>query len=217
MADLLAFLYTERACDDRGDAEAGERVFEAKNCARCHPQQAATGGADPLNPFAAIDTPLLWAETSWNHAHWMELATHSGNLEWPRFQGREMADLFAWVRQRYGNNARENPLFPANPERGEKLFVEKSCVACHAAGGRGGKLGPALDRSRSGQFGLIGFAGALFNHSPALWRNTAYRGADRPGLSAKDVADLAAYLYSLGYFEPGGTPRDGKAIFAQRG
>jgi mono/diheme cytochrome c family protein len=217
MADLLAFLYTERACDEKGDAAAGAQVFATKKCGRCHPSQGATGGADPLNPFAAIDTPLLWAEASWNHAHWMELATHSAAVEWPRFEGREMADLFAWVRQSYGNNARENPLFPADPERGAKLFVEKSCVGCHGAGGRGGKLGPPLDRTRSGQFGLAGFAGALFNHSPALWRNAAYRGVERPGLSAKDVADLAAYLYSLGYFEPGGTAEEGKALFAQRG
>ena len=36
-------------------------------------------------------------------------------------------------------------------------------------------------------------------------------------MTAKDVADLAAYLYSLGYFEPGGTAEAGKAIFTQRG
>lgn len=217
MADILAFLYTERACDDQGDAQAGARVFETKKCVRCHPARESGAGLDPQAPFTGIATPILWAETSWNHARWMEMAARNADLEWPRFQGREMADLFAYVRESYGTNTRENPLFPADPGRGSKLFVEKSCVNCHSVGGQGGTLGPPLGQGRASQLGLTGFAGALFNHSPALWRRPEFRGLARPGLSSKDVADLAAFLYSLGYFEPHGTASAGKDVFAQRG
>lgn len=33
----------------------------------------------------------------------------------------------------------------ADPAMGEKLFKKKLCGACHAIGGKGGKVGPALD------------------------------------------------------------------------
>jgi cytochrome c2 len=217
MADILAFLYTERACDEQGDPGAGAQVFAAKKCARCHAAKQSGEGLDPQMPFAAVNTPILWAEISWNHAGWMEMATREQTIEWPRFQGREMADLFAWARQSFGTNARENPLFPASPERGARLFAEKSCVTCHAVNGRGGTTGPPLGREHASQIGLVGFAGAMFNHSPALWRKAAYRGIARPGLTSRDVADLAAFLYSLGYFEPRGTAVSGALVFAQRG
>jgi len=217
MADILAFLYTERASDEQGDADAGAQVFEAKKCSRCHPVKRSGDGLDPQTPFAAINTPILWAETSWNHSRWMEMATREANMEWPRFKGREMADLFAWMCQRFGKSARENPLLPASPERGEQLFAEKSCVACHSISGRGGTLGPPLGQGRASQLGLIGLAGAMFNHSPELWRKSGKLGIERPGLTSKDVADLAAFLYSLGYFEPAGSASPGKERFAQRG
>jgi cytochrome c2 len=217
MADILAFLYTERACDEQGNASAGAQVFAAKKCAGCHPAKQSEAGLDPQAPFAGVNTPILWAETSWNHARWMEMAIRDGQTEWPKFQGREMADLFAWARESFGTNARENALFPASPEHGSRLFVEKSCVNCHSLSGRGEHLGPPLGQGRGRPLGLIGFAGAMFNHSPGLWRKAEYRGIARPGLSSKDVADLAAFLYSIGYFEPGGTAAAGAALFAQRG
>lgn len=37
------------------------------------------------------------------------------------------------------------PTAQADPANGEKLFKKKSCPACHSIGGKGGKVGPALD------------------------------------------------------------------------
>ena len=39
-----------------------------------------------------------------------------------------------------------------DPERGKRLFVDKSCVVCHAVNGVGGMAGPALDAPDGEQF-----------------------------------------------------------------
>jgi len=216
MADILVFLYTQRAVDTHGDPEAGRRVFEEKNCARCHPMGGPSGRLEPEAAFARTNTPMLWAEAAWNHASWMDWSLRASNLERPKFQGHQMTDLFAFVRQAYGTNVREDLLFPASPERGWKVF-QASCIACHSIAGKGGTVGPPLGPGQQTEFGLAGFAGIMWNHSPELWLRSEARGIPRPGLSSQDMADLVTLLYSLRYFEPRGSPTAGKGLFAARG
>jgi cytochrome c2 len=50
-----------------------------------------------------------------------------------------------------------------------------------------------------------------------MWRSMQARGVKRPVFQAREMADLVAYLYSLHYTEPGGSPRVGEILFAARG
>jgi len=216
MADILVFLYTEGAVDERGDPAIGKGIFEEKHCARCHP---AGGPGDRLEPeavFARINTPILWAEAAWNHTSWVEWSPREPDPEWPKFQGHQMADLLAFVRQSYGTNVRETLLFPASLERGRRVF-QSSCIGCHSIAGKGGTMGPPLVPERPSQFGLAGFAGLMWNHSAELWLRPEARGIPRPGLSAQDMADLATFLFSVRYFEPRGSAVAGQGLFAARG
>ena len=35
---------------------------------------------------------------------------------------------------------------PGSPRRGERLFVERGCATCHSVRGKGGTIGPSLER-----------------------------------------------------------------------
>src|ERR1039458_10073353 len=69
MANLFAFLYTARYVDEPGDERRGERLFASKGCVRCHGQQGTASGLAPdLSAMKGVDTPIVWAQTMWNHA-----------------------------------------------------------------------------------------------------------------------------------------------------
>ncbi len=54
----------------------------------------------------------------WNHAPAMEIHMRELKMPWPRFEGEEMNDLLAFVRQERAGPERESDLLPANPRRG---------------------------------------------------------------------------------------------------
>jgi len=115
--------------------------------------------------------------------------------------GPELVDVIAYVVQAgpRPEAAETVQVVPGTPERGEKLFVEKQCAACHALGGKGGTVGPALGRAH--HVSLTQFAGAMWNHGPAMWARMKERGIAAPQLSGQDTADLVAYLYTTHYFD----------------
>ena len=50
-----------------------------------------------------------------------------------------------------------------------------------------------------------------------MMRAMESKGISRPTFEGREMADVIAYLYSLRYFDGGGSPATGRAIFAQRG
>ena len=66
---------------------------------------------------------------------------------------------------------------PGTPERGEKLFRDKQCAACHTIGGRA-VVGPELGRAH--HVSLTQFAGLMWNHGPAMWARMKERRIDVP-------------------------------------
>lgn len=80
------------------------------------------------------------------------------------------------------------------------MFTKKSCGSCHAVGGRGGKVGPALG-GRAHHVSLTDFAGLMWNHGPAMWAKMKQRGIPVPQLTGQDMADVVAYLCVSHYFD----------------
>ena len=73
MVNLFAFLYTAHYVDEPGDERRGALLFVSKGCARCHGAQGTVNGLAPdLANVKGIDTPIVWAQTMWNHAPKME-------------------------------------------------------------------------------------------------------------------------------------------------
>jgi len=218
VANLFAFLYTARYVDEPGDATRGERLFATKGCARCHGRPATETAIGPdLSTVKGVDTPIVWAQTMWNHAPKMEVRMEQLGVPWPKFEGTEMNDLLAYVREVCGGPRRETELLPASPDRGREVFQSKSCIVCHSLNGKGGRIGPELGRERQLPGSIVQFAGEMWNHSPKMWRTSEVRNVPRPQFDGRQIADLFAFLASVRYFEPAGSPQAGASLFVERG
>ncbi len=218
MAHLFAFLYTARYVDEPGNAAKGQLLFESKRCSQCHAVRGAGGNVGPdFSEIGGVDTPLRWTQAMWNHAPSMEAGALRLHIPWPKFEGREMNDLLAYIREVSTGERRETELLPADPGRGWDLFQTKSCLACHSVRGRGGHLGPELGPGRKLPLTITQFAGLMWNHSPDMWQRPEARGIPRPKFEGQEIADLVAFLGSLRLFEPVGSPQIGQTLFTERG
>jgi mono/diheme cytochrome c family protein len=202
VSNLLAFLFTAAYRDESGDPKAGERLFAAKGCAQCHALGGQGGAVGPsLDALKGSNSPVLVAAAMWNHGPRMAQAMEVKGVERPTFKRRELVDVIAYVVTTARDaSAPTAQVIPGTPERGEKLFTEKSCAACHAVGGRGGRGGPALG-ARAHHVSLTEFAGLMWNHGPAMWTRMKARGIAMPQLTGQDMADIVAYLYTSHYFD----------------
>jgi mono/diheme cytochrome c family protein len=216
--DLIGFLYTLNYFDPPGDAAAGRKVFADKKCVVCH-QVGGTGGTvgpklDSLKQFAS---PMYLASALWNHGPAMAEAMKAQGIERPTFTAQELRNLSAFLAPATGRGA-DGPLYvlPGRPEFGRALFAEKGCVQCHKVGGVGGDVGPdlvAMGARRS----PVEFAAAIWNKAPAMTKAMASQQIKVPQLTPEEMADLVAYLYSVRYFESGGSVPKGWVVASNKG
>lgn len=93
MADLIAYLFTERYFEASGNAERGRRMFDEKGCNTCH-----RGGAAPdLARWRGATSPIPIAAALWNHGPLMLASMQQRQLPWPRFRAGEMVDLMDFL------------------------------------------------------------------------------------------------------------------------
>ncbi len=113
---------------------------------------------------------------------------------------------------------RAQPLFSPlqDPIAGERLFNTKGCVRCHAVNGAGGTIGPDLGRTARPRT-FFDLSAALWNHAPKMAARMRQLGIARPLLTAGEAGDVAAYLYTLNYFDRPGRPEAGKRLFTEKG
>jgi len=172
------------------NAVAGAEVFGEKGCIRCH---SISGGGQSLGPdLGAIGSTRTFQDltaTLWNHLPDMNRRMADLAIERPHLSAREAGDLFAYLYTLgYFDSA-------GDPERGNRLFTDLSCIRCHQIGGVGGVVGPVLDHV--GARGVpIEVAAAMWNHAPAMMEAAEVGGVARPRMSGSDLADLIAYLRS---------------------
>ena len=103
------------------------------------------------------------------------------------------------------------------PERGEKLFKAKQCVACHSVGGKGGRIGPELGKAKQHHVSLTDFAALMWNHGPKMWARMQERGIQIPRLKGQEMADIVAYLYVSHYFDQEVSPSRGQQVLTDKG
>jgi mono/diheme cytochrome c family protein len=151
-----------------------------------------------------------------NHAGSMVGPISSTIGQWPQFSGNEMSDLIAYVSSSTPRPAINPHAIPGDPKRGWAVFQSR-CIQCHSVHGQGGSLGPELGPDRDLPLATAQFAGVLWNHAPTMLRKGHEGGIPTPQLQGNEMADLIAFLASLRYFEPAGSPLVGERVFSERG
>ena len=219
MSDFISYLYYINYHSEAGSPTAGRRLFAEKGCAACHSTKGSGGnGAPPLDDYRRYRNALFVAQAMWNHGPQMTAAIESSGIEKPYLEGREAADLLAFIR---GQTAGEIPddkfMLPGSPSSGQRLFAEKACAECHTTNGRS-KSNGGPDLSQTSEYNsVIEIAGAMLNHSSQIWAETEKAHLPRPTFSGNEMADIVSYLYFLRYTDRPGDAAAGKQLFATKG
>jgi mono/diheme cytochrome c family protein len=216
--DLVAFLFTLDYFDRPGNVERGRRVYADKRCIVCH-QVGGTGGVvgPSLDRVTLFDSPVALAAAMWNHGPQMSEAMRARGISRPTFNNTELLDLIAYITSE-SRGPRGGPLvvLPGRVEEGRRFFIEKRCVACHTAGGQGGRVAPDL-AARAAHRSLTEFAAAMWNKAPAMTAAMKTTGMAVPELRPEEMADIVAYLYAIRYFAQAGDPKQGLALASAKG
>jgi hypothetical protein len=93
MADLMAYLFTERYFEAGGSAERGRRLFAEKGCGSCH----GGGQAPDIRRLRTVASPISMAAALWNHGPLMLANMQQRQVAWPRFGAGEIADLMDFL------------------------------------------------------------------------------------------------------------------------
>jgi mono/diheme cytochrome c family protein len=216
--NLVAFLFTAQYFDTQGDAKAGERLFTAKGCVKCHRLGGSGGLVGPaLDRLKRVNSPVIVAAAMWNHGPQMARAMRDAGVSRPRFEGNELLDVIAYINAAaQDTGADSQQIVPGTPERGRQLFAEKKCSVCHAVGGVGGRVG--LDLGTPGHhISLTQFAARMWNHAPGMTERMKERNIEVPTLSGQDLADIVAYLYVSRYFEASANVQRGQELVRTKG
>lgn len=98
LADIIAYLYSLKLEDAPGDFDMGSQIVKEKGCLSCHSSRG--NGAEiaiDLVTLQKMDSPLAIITAMWNHAPAMREKQLEQKLEWPEFNGRDMANLLAYL------------------------------------------------------------------------------------------------------------------------
>jgi len=198
------------------DPRTGMDLFVQKGCLRCHAILGEGGRAGPdLARAVAGRTFLDTAAGFWNHSPGMMRSMGALDIPRPRLTSGETDALFRFLQALN----RFDP--PGDYSRGEAVARRHSCLTCHRVGGRGGRVGPTLDRM--GRLSPVEVAQAMWNHLPRMQGAMSLRGIEAPRFTGTELGDLVAFLRgeaaSAGmptYGAPG-DPSAGRSRFRDKG
>ena len=213
MADIISFLYYLKLLDRPGEARLGKQVFQEKRCDACHSLQ---GGDLPLVRFGSFVEPVSLTQAMWNAGPAMHERQQARGIAMPLFEGREMADLQAYIHSEIPSSAAQTSYVPL-PDlvRGAGLFSSKGCASCHSS--RGGKsIGPDLSR-QSLRKSMSEICGVIWNHSFAMQATMAAKGMAFPRLEGNELADILGYVYFLHFSRDEGDAVRGEKVFVAKG
>ncbi|NQV14748.1 c-type cytochrome [bacterium] len=217
-SELVAFMYYLRYLGDPGDVSRGQILVKEKNCIICH-QVGGKGGstAPSFDKLAKYISPVYMAQALWNHGPEMEEELQKRGLDRIRFKGNEIEDLSTYIRAASkGTGSEQVFMSPGNPQLGKAVFQEKGCLDCHSLDGEGEDIGPDL-RTMEWNQSVSEIAGNMWNHGSSMRNSMKTMEVSWPKFSGKEMADLIAYLYFLGFVDQPGDPMAGKKSFVDKG
>ena len=216
MLNLIGFLYYLRYLGEPGSVSNGRKLLIDKGCIVCH-EIAGSGGDkgpdfDQLQQFAS---PLYMIQAMWNHGPAMQEEMKELRIKYPTLNGQDIVDITSYIQQAAVGNT-DIRMSPGNPVKGEKVFKEKQCHKCHSIGRKDDAIGTDLytiDLQQS----VTEIAGLMWNHSPIMIDYMKSESITWPEFEGKEMADLIAYLYFLGFEDEQGDSASGERIFVDKG
>jgi mono/diheme cytochrome c family protein len=198
---------------------AGWQVFVDKGCGECH-RVAGIGDGTAGPDLAGLRSPGGLFEIGaamWNHLSRIGAMMREMGVVRPRLSPVEFSNVAAFLFTVQNHRA------PGDPAKGLDLFTAKGCAQCHAVGGVGGSVGPALDRLKGSGSSVL-LAAAMWNHGPKMAETMAARGVAYPTFRGTELGDLLAHVAAAAG-EPGaeraavvpGSPERGEKVFAEKG
>lgn len=105
---------------------------------------------------------------------------------------------------------------PFDPLEGTEHFTKKGCDKCHMIEGHGGSFGPDLAHSDLNG-SLLDIASLMWNHSPQMSSMMNDLRVVPPRFTGQELAELAAYVFYIAYFDKPGDIGEGKKVFSRKG
>jgi cytochrome c551/c552 len=98
MADVIAYLYKLKLIDIPGDRQEGYNIILRRGCLSCHSLEGngANISAD-LSRLPKMDSPYTMISAMWNHAPTMQKKLFEMKLDWPQFNSKDIANLYAYL------------------------------------------------------------------------------------------------------------------------
>ena len=98
MADIIAYLYGLQLEDEPGSAQKGREIVE-RRCISCHALEGQGEGISlDLAELGRLDSPSHMVSAMWNHAPGMRKEQLEQELKWPKLNGKDMRNLYAFLR-----------------------------------------------------------------------------------------------------------------------
>jgi mono/diheme cytochrome c family protein len=191
VADISAYLRQAAAGTTEirmspGNPAKGRALFDEKRCSKCHLGEAAAKRIQTgLIPIALKKGVTEVATMMWNHGGAMMERMKKESVDWPKFDGNEMADLIAYI---YFLDFEDKP---GDDQKGESIFKSKGCSDCHRQTGRG--RGPDLATVKKLDT-PIRMIQLMWNHAGEMEDLIVAQNRSWPNLSSRDMRDLYAYI-----------------------
>lgn len=96
MREIVSDLWAAPFFKDEGSVAAGRRVFESKRCIACHNEQSTKAPRITGKQLTAAGM----VSALWRHGPAMLDGMKSQGIAWPRFDGRDMTNLIAYLNLR---------------------------------------------------------------------------------------------------------------------
>jgi cytochrome c len=174
-----------------GNPDNGRKIYAAKGCGRCHAINGVgpTIGPDLGRPATRPQTITQLAGAMWNHAPDMRKLAQEKGLNWAGFKESELRDLIAYL---YFLRMLDQP---GDVRRGERLFDDKRCSACHALAGRGGRLASDLSQWKHYSSPIL-WAEIMWRHAVDMEARMRGLGLAWPDFQDNEMVDLIAFTQS---------------------
>lgn len=197
---------------------AAARIFESKQCVRCHHIDFRHEGYGPdLGRISLGGNMYDIVGRMWNSAPDMVAKMEQIKTEFPILSTSELTDLLGYlgVYQNYVVNYSRK----ADVANGRDLFQEKKCPSCHTFDSDANTAGPSLKRFR-GTGSPLAVLRAMWLHSYYMRKAGKRMGIEWPSFKGGEINDLLAFIVSGDqddnasprYLSPG-SPQVGRQLY----